>query len=173
MVGCGSSPHPLGVRYVRIRFVGYAADCVIVADLELVEGRLIDLLNTSEKIDVHDGTVEAFEDGRVVTAGDVSLGRGELFAIQALDEGATRERRIQTVRSRLVVWAGPYRIEGWFHGHPGAPPTIAFARRARFIPLTEAEIRYTCAGETRTDVVPNLLVSRDLADRVERARPTG
>jgi hypothetical protein len=158
---------------VRIRFVGYAADCVIIADLELAEGRLIDLLNATEQFDVIDGTAEALEDGRVIAVGDVSLRRGELFAIQAFDEGANRERRIQTVRSRLTVWAGPYRIEGWFHARPGASPTVAFARRGTMIPLTEAEIRYTCAGEARTDNVPILLVNRDLADRVERARPAG
>jgi hypothetical protein len=158
---------------VRIRFVGYSGDCVVTGLLELPGGRLTDALNTSEAVDLVEGVAEALDDGRCVATGQIRLDRGELYAAEALDTGSGADRRIQTVRHRVVVFAGPYHIEGWLHAHPGALPTIAFARRGMMVPLTEAEIRYTCAGETRTDKVPILLVNRDLADRLEKARPSG
>ena len=46
---------------------------------------------------------------------------------------------------------GPYEVQGFLHGLPGADPVASIRRRKPMIPLTDARIEYVVNGEPRED----------------------
>jgi hypothetical protein len=123
---------------MRIEFVAFAGDCIVRGDHELPDaGRLTDVLNGADDLVIRNAVLTGHGDGRVVELDELILGRDDVYAVVAPDAGGDGVRRIHTVRHRIDLQAGPYRIVGHLHTLPGAQPLTAL-RRQPFVPLTHA-----------------------------------
>jgi hypothetical protein len=154
-----------------LSLVVYAGDCVAAGDIEPPTARLVDVLNGGGPLVLRGTMLESLSDGHQVSAELTDVQLSELFAVDARDRPSDPGRQLHMVGHRLLIELGPYLAVGVFHGFPGARPSVAFARRGQIVPLTEARITYSVAGELRVDDVGTLLVNRDHADRV--SEPTG
>jgi hypothetical protein len=94
---------------------------------------------------------------------ELTLDRGELCAVLAVEPRGDLARRLRTHATRVVVELGPYHVEGAVHGTPASDPLARALRREAWVPLTDATIRYERAGAPVFEEMPTLLVNRDLA----------
>ena len=70
---------------------------------------------------------------------------------------------------------GPYEVQGFLHGLPGADPVVSIRRRKPMIPLTGARIAYVVNGEPREDELDTVILNRERIEWIAggRARPRG
>ena len=141
----------------------YAGDCRLYGHVDSADQRLTDLLNATGELRVIDARLEALADGHVVELPELTIGRDEVFAVVARGPRGDAARRIRTHSTRVIVELGPYQVEGDVHGTPASDPLYATVRRAVWVPLTDATIRYRRGPESVTDEVATLLVNRELA----------
>lgn len=141
----------------------YAADCRVHGHVELGGGRMTDMLNGAPELHVQDARLESLDNGRVVSMPEVTIEYGELCAVVASGSRGDWERRLRTHATRVEIDLGPYHIEGAVHGTPASDPLSAALRRAAWIPLTEATVRYRSGGTSLSEEVATLIVNRDLA----------
>jgi len=155
-----------------IDFEAYSGDCRLHGRLELGEGRLTDLLNTTPELHVLDARLESLADGRVVDLPEVTVGREELCAVAGGGPRGDAARRLRTHAARVVIEVGPYHVEGAVHGTPASDPLGAALRRTTWVPLTDATVRYLLGGDPVCDAMPTLIVNRDLATSLRPAEET-
>lgn len=141
----------------------YAADCRLHGLARLPDGRLTDLLNATTELEVVDARLESLDDGHVVDAERITVTREELCAVVAAGPRGDSSRRLATRSTRVLVDLGPYRVEGLIHGTPASDPISLALRRAAWLPVTEATVRYERAGLPVCDEVDTLLVNRTFA----------
>ncbi len=152
-------------------FIAYAADCVLRARLELPGGRLTDFLNEREELNLHDVTMQALDDGRVVELSELVLGLDEVYAVESYGSRGARERRVRTRAVRMEIDLEPYRVLGHLHAPPGAEPVAATLRRKPMVPITSTTIAFALAGETRIRDVETLIVNRRLVRSIAPPAP--
>ena len=152
-----------------IEFVAYAADCLLAGLLRLDAGRLSDLLNETDEVELMDAVFHGLADGRVFDVDTVALARADLIAVKAGGPRGSVARRRPTRQHPIAIGAGPYAIHGHVHARPGADPLLDFGRRPTMLPLTDAVIRYEASNGWRSDRAATLIVNRDAVDWIRPA----
>jgi hypothetical protein len=152
-----------------IEFVGFAGDCVVTGRVLLFADRLSDMLNHDEEFHVRDVLLDSLDDGHQVEIPEITVARSELFAVIGTGPRGIMERRQRTRPYRMQVSLGPYLVLGQLHTFPGADPLASVLRRSPMVPLTNATIAYTRAGEVCARDAATLVVNRELAEWI---RPT-
>jgi hypothetical protein len=155
---------------VRERLVAWAEDCRVDGDVDLDDGRLSDQVNGRGLLTFFGATLEAIEDGHRVAMDELEVARGELSLIEVEGRRGDPDRRIRTIPEAVRLEVGPFVITGHLHRVPTSPPLVALERWSRFIPVTDALVELTAAGEPESashhhDV---LLVNRD---RIRKYQP--
>jgi len=153
---------------MQLAFVAYAGDCRLHGEVELDLDRLSDLLNVGEDYALENVVMESLADGHRFVLPELAVDRHDLYAVEALGARGDPRRRIRTRLHRMQLSVGPYLVAGLLHTMPGADPLTAFVRRGPFVPLTDATIAYSLAGETQLHDTAVILVNREL---VEWIRP--
>ncbi len=152
----------------ELDLTAYAGDCVIRGALWCPDGvRLTDFLNDNETITVRDVRLFALDDGRVIEGGNQVLDVSELWAIEAPGALSNGRQRIRTHTSRVEVELGPYQVMGHLHGPPSADPLKAIHMRKPMIPITDATIAMSFAGEVRMRDVSTVIINRERAQVVK------
>ncbi len=146
-----------------IEFKAYAADCRLSGRLEPGDGRLSDLLNASDQLQISQARIESLADDRVVEHPVLDVPLNELYAVVATGSRGDPTRRIRTRTIEVVVELGPYEVIGEIHGAPASNPLVMVARRPPWVPLTKAQIAYRRGTELITDERLTLIINRTLA----------
>jgi hypothetical protein len=145
----------------------YAEDCILSGLIQIGESRLSDQLNDRVDHLLTDVEVTSLEDGHRLTLPDLVIAGDDIMAVDATGPRGDPEKRRRTRQYRIVAKLGPYTIRGYFHTLPGADPLASFGRRAAFVPLTDAWLEFSLAGETMRADAGTLLLNRDTADWVQ------
>jgi len=130
---------------MREQLVAWAGDCMVRGDVELGEGRLSDRMNELDLLTFHDATLRALEDGHEVHMDELEVERHELHVIEVNGRQGDPERRLRTVRERVVLRVGPFTVAGSLHRPGSAQPLAAVTGWTRFVPVTDAVV--TIEGE--------------------------
>jgi hypothetical protein len=155
-----------------IDFDGYSGDCCLHGRLDLGDGRLTDLLNSTPELRILEVRLESLADGRVVELPEVTVVRDELCAVAGSGPRGDVARRLRTRSTRVVVEVGPYHVEGVVHGTPASDPLAAALRRAAWLPITDATVTYRRGGDEVHDAMETLIVNRDLATSLRHVEET-
>src|SRR4051794_8730694 len=150
-----------------LEFLGFAADCRIVARLTLIDERLSDMLNKQARFRLFDVTLISLEDGHEVALPELRIDREELLAVVASGPRGARDRRVRTEQVRMQLGLGPYTILGQLHLPPGRDPVRAVLQRGPMMPLTNATLAYAQRGEVVALDSATLVVNRQRADWVQ------
>lgn len=145
-----------------VEFYAYAADCRLYGQVELVEARLSDQLNSTREVLIRNAELEDLADGHVVAVPELTVGHEEICAVVASGPRGDAARRLNTRTAFVEVEVGPYRVLGRVHGPPTADPFASVLRRAAWLPLTDATVTYRRGPDEVTDNVTTLLVNRNL-----------
>jgi hypothetical protein len=145
----------------------YAEDCVLSGSLDLGRARLSDLLNDRTELDLTAVVVTSLVDDHVVGLPELVVAADEILAVEVDGARGDPGRRRRTRQFPLMARLGPYIVRGSFHALPGADPLDSFARRATFVPLTDASVEFAVADEVRRHYADAVLVNRELADEVD------
>ena len=143
-----------------VEFYAYAADCRLHGQVELVEARLSDQLNSTGEVLIRDAELEDLADGHVGAMPELTVGHEEICAVVASGPRGDAARRLNTRTAFVEVEVGPYRVLGRVHGPPTADPFASVLRRAAWLPLTDATVTYRRGPDEVTDNVTTLLVNR-------------
>ena len=148
--------------------VAYAGDCVLRGEVELGDGRLSDEVNDRELLMFRTATLEALDDGHRVAMDELEVERRDLHVIEVVGRRGDPGRRLRTVEDRVVLEVGPFIVTGNLHRAPNTQPLAALSRWAKFVPVTDAELRVGRDAPARHQDV--LLVNRD---RISNTQPLG
>lgn len=118
----------------------WAEDCVVRGGVALDDGRLLDLVNGSGRLDLHGVVVEGLQETRRLDIDGISLALEDVCLLEILGPRGRPDRRVWTVRHRVQAEVGPYTVIGTIHVLPGVNPLSVFRHRAAIVPLTEAII---------------------------------
>lgn len=152
-----------------VDFRGYSGDSIILGRIEVPEGlRLTDYLNDAESFQVRDATLYALDDGREVPAGDQVLGADDLWAVEPTDAAGRAELHVPTRAVPIDIDLPPYQVSGVLHGVNTGDPVAAVSRRKRMIPVTDAIIRFTYAGQESSREASALIINQDRASSLKR-----
>jgi hypothetical protein len=147
-----------------IEFVGFSGDCLIHARLTMFGDRLTDMLNNQARYTLSRVKLESLADGHVFEIDSLPIVRADLHAVVATGPRGTEKRRVKLEPHRMQVGLGPYTILGKLHGQPGADPLSTVMRRDPMVPLTNATIAFTKAGEVVAQDVPAVIINRELVE---------
>lgn len=156
-IGCG----------MAIEFVGFSGDCRIFGEIRLDAGRLTDMLNAATSLTVRNALLESLDDGHTVEVEEVTVEREDLFAVVGTGPRGDEHRRVRTRPHRMQLELGPYLVLGQLHAFPGADPLSSVLRRAPMVPLTNATIAFSRAGEIQLVDAATLLVNRELTSWIK------
>ncbi len=118
----------------------WAEDCILRGTASATSARSSDEVNSSGRLDLSDTLVEALDDGRTFRLDSVTLAVDDILALELSGPRGHPERRLGTVRHRLVAEIGPYIVAGDFHTLRGVMPLTAFRHRPAIVPLTAAVV---------------------------------
>ena len=131
---------------LRIPFSGYADDCTVSGSLALTSDRLSDFLASTVEFEVEGAAFKALDDGRVVDAESVAVGRHDLCIVIASGPRGRVERRLWTRQHPVRAHVGPYTVLGYLHAPPTIDPMRTTDRRA-IVALTGCLVEYVEVGE--------------------------
>ena len=143
---------------MRITFTAFAEDSLMRGELELDGDRLSDFIPHDGPFEIERVTLEALDDGRLVTAAAATVASSEFVAITGSGPRGNVARRVRTRPHPARIQAGPYEIVGYVHAAPSAHPFNGLLRR-RVVAVTSAFIRYRRAGEPVEQEFDALLVN--------------
>jgi hypothetical protein len=143
----------------------WAEDCVVRGAVELPDGRLSDAVNHLDLLQFRGAKLEALDDGRVIEMEEVEIERRDLHVVLVQGREGDPSRKLRTVRERVIMEIGPFRITGNLHRSPHAAPLAALNKWTRFIPVTESELSLRSGGDARHDDA--ILVNRELIQKVD------
>jgi hypothetical protein len=126
---------------MRIGFTALTDDAVLRGELLLVGDRLSDFISQEGPFEIEQVTLEALEDGRLVSTPAATVARSDLIAIGGTGPRGNAARRIRTRPYAARAQAGPYEIVGYLHAPPSAHPLRGVLRRP-ILPVTSAVVRY-------------------------------
>ena len=147
---------------MRIRFTGFAGDCLISGRLDLEGERLTDHLNSHPSLILEEVVLEGLDGGRV-SAETFTIERSQVCAALGSGPRGARTLRIPTDERRIQAQIGPYAVLGRYHGRVGDANLRSFSEREPMVPLTDATIAYMINGILEVRDAPVLIVNRDLA----------
>jgi hypothetical protein len=142
-----SQPSTSKVAAMQIPFSGYAEDCAVTGQIELLDDRLSDFLASRTEFQIDSPAFTAIDDGRAVSAVTCSVARGDLCLAIATGPRGREDRRTSTRQHPVRAVVGPYVVLGSLH----APPTVdpfRTAERRPIMALTESVLEYARGGET-------------------------
>ena len=152
---------------MHAEFIAYAGDCRVRGTIDREHGvRLSDILNAVDDITLRDAELTSHADGHVVHLDEVTLGRDELYAVEAVGARGEVARRLHTVKHRLQIRLGPYVVLGYLHSLPGNEPLVSIGKRAPMIPLTSATIAFSDGPTIDAHDVEALIINRAMVDWV-------
>lgn len=160
----GPSRHPL------VDFVAYAEDCMLSGRVRLSAGRMTDLLNDHEEIQLVDVMVQRLRDAGALEVPEVQVRRDEILFVHAAGPRGEAGRRRRTLMHPLVMQLGPYKVYGYLHALPGSPPLVAIRSRQPMVPLTEAWIEYDDGSLHHRHRVGSIVVNREHIDWITPAQ---
>jgi hypothetical protein len=143
-----------------VEFQGFAGDCTIAGRVTMFGDRLTDFLNGQERFRLHHVELTSLDDGRVVAVDSLSVEREDLLAVIGTGPRGSEKQRLRLEEARLQLAIGPYVILGRLHVPPGADPMKNVLQREPMIPLTNATIAFTQAGETVARDLGTVIVNR-------------
>jgi hypothetical protein len=126
---------------MRVTFTAFTEDAVVRGALLFVGDRLSDFITQEGPFEIEDVTLEALEDGHIVSTPATRVSRSDLVAITASGPRGNTARRIRTRPFAARAQAGPYEIVGYVHAPPSAHPLSGVLRRP-VLPITSAVVRY-------------------------------
>jgi hypothetical protein len=148
----------------QLDFLAYAPDFLIAGLLPLDAGRMTDLLNASDELQLIEPVVQWLADGRVLGAESMSIPRSTLVAVKAGSPRGDHARRHPTRQVGVAAGSGGYLMHGFLHIRRGGDPAIDLGRRPPMIPLTDATIHFSVGRDSRVDEADTLIVNRDIVD---------
>jgi len=160
--------HDDGSGAMQIPFSAYADDCTVRGELALKTDRLSDFLASTTEFEIEGAAFKALDDGRVVEADSVAVGREDLCIVIASGPRGRAERRLWTRQHPVRAQIGPYTVLGYLH----APPTIDPMRntdRRPIVALTGCVVEYVEVGERIRVDVDAVLVNSSKIERLEPA----
>lgn len=149
------------------RITVYSEDCILSASIAVGQARLSDLLNDRVDHRLTEVEVTSLEDGHRLVLPELVISGDDILAVDANGPRGNPEKRRRTRQHPIVAKVGPYTVRGYFHALPGADPLASFGRRAPFVPLTDAWLEFSVAGQVLRPYSGALLVNRDTADWVD------
>ena len=151
-----------------IEFRGYSGDCLVMGRLELPRGvRLTDFLNAAESLKVRGMTLHALDDARMVPGDDQLLEVDELWAIEPTDPPGQSDMHVPTRALQVEFTLEPYVVSGYVHSLSTSDPIDNIYRRKSFVPVTDAQIRFTFGGRELTREAPVMIVNRHHASNIQ------
>ena len=147
-----------------VDLLGFAGDCTITAKVTMFGDRLTDFLNGQERFHIHKVIFESLDDGHLVAEDSVSITRDDLLAVIASGPRGSEQQRVELAETRMQLSIGPYLILGRVHTAPGIDPVSGVMQRDPMVPLTDATIAYSVAGNVVARDVGTLIVNRKLVD---------
>ncbi|MDP8905314.1 MAG: hypothetical protein M3N29_08360 [Chloroflexota bacterium] len=154
---------------MQVDFYGYAGDCTISGRLDLTAGRLSEMLERADGIVVHGATLTGLHGEPERRLAQLTLGREDLFAVEATEPPPGGARRIHMVRHLIRLHCGPYTVLGELHALPGAPPLRGMLARRSVVPLTACTVTFARAGRLELRRAPVVIVNGWRIDRAEPA----
>ena len=145
----------------EVAFVAYGVDCILSGRTVLEADRLSDMLNAHDEYDLVGVTVERLDDGMPLQVDEVVVARDELYLVHASGPRGNAARRRHTLPRHVAMKVGPYEVQGFIHGLPGADPVVSIRRRKQMIPLTGVRIAYVVNGEPREDELDTVILNRE------------
>ena len=127
-------------------------------ELSLDGDRLSDFIPHDGPFDLERVSLEALDDGRLVTAATATVARSDFVAIAGSGPRGNVARRVRTRPHPARIQAGPYEIVGYVHAPPSAHPFNGLLRR-RVVAVTSALIRYRLGGRAVEQEFDVLLVN--------------
>jgi hypothetical protein len=159
--------HPgAAVLQPLVDFVAYAEDCTLSGRIRLRSDRLTDMLNDHEELQLVDVLVQSLADRGAVEVREVVVPRNELLLVHATGPRGDQARRTRTRPTYVAITAAPYEVHGYLHTAPFLDALAALHRRGPMVPLTDAIIDYTIAGEWQRHRVGTLIVNRGAIDHI-------
>ncbi len=155
----------------EVDFVAYGEDCILSGRTVLDADRLSDMLNAADEYALVGVTVERLDNGMPLQVDEIVVVRDELCLVHASGPRGDAGRRRHTLPKHVAMKVGPYEVQGYLHGLPGADPIASLRRRKPMIPLTEARIEYVVDGERRTVDVETVILNRERIEWVEVVEP--
>lgn len=149
---------------IPIEIDAFSGDCRVHGRLVLHGDRLTDMLNDQDQFRLTAVTLESLEDGHVVEVDGLVVERVDLVAVVATGPRGNPVRRVELAPVRMQVGLGPFVVAGRLHTDHGADPVRNVLQRRPMLPLTDATIAFTQAGEVRVVDADTLIVNRELAD---------
>jgi hypothetical protein len=147
-----------------VDFLAFAEDCTITAQVTMFGDRLTDFLNGQERFRLHQVTFESLEDGHLVSVDSVSLERSDLLVVVGTGPRGAIEQRLDLATARMELKVGPYLVLGNLHLPPGMDPEDRVRKREAMVPLTNATIAYSVAGNVVARDVGTVIVNRILVE---------
>jgi hypothetical protein len=151
-------------RHPMVDFVAYAEDCVLSGRIRLSAGRMTDLLNDHEEIQLVDVMVQRLRDTGALEVPEVQVRREEILFVHAAGPRGEVGRRRRTLMHPMVMQLGPYKVYGYLHALPGSPPLVSMHNRQPMVPLTEAWIEYDDGSLHHRHRVGAIVVNREHID---------
>jgi hypothetical protein len=145
---------------MRQPIVAWAEDCVVRGDVSLEDGRISDRVNELELLTFFEATLQALDDGHEVQVDELEVERRELHLIEVEGSRGDPTRRLRTVEERVTMEIGPFVVTGNLHRAPQNAPLASLAGWAKFVPVTDAEIRVG-SHDAPPSHRPVILVNRD------------
>lgn len=155
----------------EVAFVAYGEDCILSGRTVLDADRLSDMVNENDEYALVGVTVERLHDGMPLQVDEVVVARDELCLVHATGPRGNAARRRHTLPKYVAMKVGPYEVQGFIHGLPGADPILAIRRRKSMIPLTDVRITYVVNSEHREDHVDSIILNRERIEWIAVVEP--
>ena len=155
----------------QVDFVAYGEDCILSGRVVLDADRLSDMLNAADEYALAGVTVERLDNGMPLQVDEIVVARDELCLVHATGPRGNADRRRHTLPKYVAMKVGPYEVQGFLHGLPGADPVSSIRRRKPMIPLTDVRIDYVVNGEHREDQVESVILNRERIEWVATVEP--
>ncbi|HYH93238.1 MAG TPA: hypothetical protein VD763_08775 [Candidatus Saccharimonadales bacterium] len=149
-----------------VEFVAYAEDCLLSGRVRLGAERLTDMLNAHDEYQLVDVLVEPLASDGVVEVTEIVVRRDELVLVHATGPRGVIARRQRMRPHPLALQLGPYHVRGYLHALPGTDPLLAIRRRTVMVPLTEASVEMSIAGQLERRQVGTVVLNREQIDWV-------
>lgn len=152
-----------------VDFVAYAEDCTLFGRIRLRAERLTDMLNDHEELELVDVMVQSLGEPGVMEIKEVVVPRDDLLLVHATGPRGDVTRRTRTRQTSVAVAIGPYAVRGNLHTVPFVDAMAALHRRSAMVPLTDAILDYSMAGDWHRQRLGTLIVNRVGIDHIVEA----
>lgn len=147
-----------------IEFTGFSGDCRITGRMTLFGDRLTDMLNAHAQYRLSHVVLEGLTDGHRVELESIVLAREDLSIALATGPRGLGSLRVDRDQIRMQLGTGPYVVAGRLHTEHGTDPIVSVMHRGPMVPLTDATIAFTMAGEVQVVDAETVIINRDLVD---------